>query len=451
MRGLVAGGTPLLKELLGQVQRAAPGQMLALAVLCQYCRPEVIEYQTDVPWGLATVLLGALEKNPSAKNAPALAVLLGTGADPEVAQRIACLLARIGGPVAKDALLRAYDAWTYVRRTPRPPPYPVSAPNIEGGVDDDWSFCKTERGARYAAFTSSGLASYRDIYLGLDVDGDGTYNEVLYTDLGNSFYAYWFPLGRDKSKKPKGPLKLEMQDGQYLISHHEPELKWASAEWDSGKYKYSEITGARYITSTCDLAQLRMDSDGDGLPDLVEQSLLLDPKNSDTDSDALPDGIDALPNLDQARLGQLERGVQRAVICNTLMAGSLAGSFPLPWDATYYEVKGAGPLALSPVWFGMGISLRDTAEMQHYQELLRGSNEFGLLRVTVLDLRGITAAKSRQGLDEFSAEYWAADKDKPAAAAYVVQLDSPGSGDYVYLQELDGELFPCGHGWAWIS
>jgi hypothetical protein len=451
MRNLVAGGAPVFEKLLEPIAGATPDQMLALAVLCQYCRPDEVEHQAGISWGLADKLLGALEKYPSAKSVAPLAVLLGTGADPEVAQRIACLLARIGGPVAKDALLRAYDAWTYVRRTPCQPPYPLGAPNVEGSTDDDWFFCKTAGGARYAAFTSSGLASWRDIYLGLDPDGDWIYDEVLYTGLGNSFFSMSFPGGRDERDKPKGPLKLELKDGKYIISHHEPHIRWRSAEWDGGKYKYGEITGARYVTSTCDLAHLREDSDNDGLPDLVEQSLLLDPHNADTDGDGLPDGFDALPNLNQAKLGKLERGVQRSIICDTLMAGSMNSSFPLPWDATYYDVKGAGPVALSPAWYGMGISLHDAAEMQRYQKLLRGSNDFGLLRVTVLDLRGVKPTKSSAEYDRNSVERWAANADKPAGAVYVVLLDYPSSGDYVYLVEIDGELFPVSQGMSWIS
>lgn len=450
MRRIVAGGTPLLKELLGQVERATPDQMLALAVLCQYCRPENIDWATK--WDLATELLGDLEKNPTAKNVPALAVLLGTGADCQVAERIACLLARIGGPVAKDALLRAYDAWTYVRRTPRQPPYPVGRPNFGGSTDDDWFLAKTASGPEYAAFTNNGLASWRDLYLGLDADGDGKYEEVLYTGLGNSFFSVWFPGGRDERDKPKGPLKLELKDGQFFISHHEPRIRWRSTEWDGGRYKYGDITGARYTTSACDLAHLRVDSDSDGLPDRVEQSLLLDLQSADTDGDGLLDGIDALPNLDQAKLGKLERGVQRAIICDTLMAGSLPdNSFPLPWDATYFYVKGAGPLAVSPVWYGMGISLRDTAEMQRYQKLLRGSNDFGKIHVTVLDLRGVNSSLSRQELDRNSAEYWAADNDKPTGTVYTVLLDFPGAGDYVHLVAINGELFPAAVGSSWMS
>jgi len=45
------------------------------------------------------------------------------------------------------------------------------------------------------------------------------------------------------------------------------------------------------------LSALRRDSDGDGLTDIVEESLLLNPRNRDSDGDGVRDGEDAFPNL----------------------------------------------------------------------------------------------------------------------------------------------------------
>lgn len=45
------------------------------------------------------------------------------------------------------------------------------------------------------------------------------------------------------------------------------------------------------------LADIMKDSDGDGLTDLAEDRLMLDPHNPDTDGDGIPDGEDTLPNL----------------------------------------------------------------------------------------------------------------------------------------------------------
>ena len=46
------------------------------------------------------------------------------------------------------------------------------------------------------------------------------------------------------------------------------------------------------------LSALAKDTDGDGLSDLVEARLLLDPKKQDTDGDGTIDGDDATPRLD---------------------------------------------------------------------------------------------------------------------------------------------------------
>lgn len=45
------------------------------------------------------------------------------------------------------------------------------------------------------------------------------------------------------------------------------------------------------------LDDITRDSDGDGLTDLAEQQLLLDPANPDSDGDGIPDGQDSLPNV----------------------------------------------------------------------------------------------------------------------------------------------------------
>lgn len=45
------------------------------------------------------------------------------------------------------------------------------------------------------------------------------------------------------------------------------------------------------------LVELARDTDGDGLTDIAEWAMLLDPKNADTDGDGIPDGRDPLPQV----------------------------------------------------------------------------------------------------------------------------------------------------------
>jgi hypothetical protein len=51
------------------------------------------------------------------------------------------------------------------------------------------------------------------------------------------------------------------------------------------------------------LALLRADKDRDGISDIVETRLLLDPENPDTDGDALTDGADPMPNVRRGPFG----------------------------------------------------------------------------------------------------------------------------------------------------
>jgi hypothetical protein len=57
----------------------------------------------------------------------------------------------------------------------------------------------------------------------------------------------------------------------------------------------SPATKGLMLTST--LEALSRDSDGDGLTDVVEGRLMLDPNNPDSDGDGVPDGHDMVPNI----------------------------------------------------------------------------------------------------------------------------------------------------------
>lgn len=452
MRQLVGAGTPAFDALLERIKAAKPQHVLALIALCQAARPACTAQSPDPPWPTAQELLAALKRQPSAALAPPLAVWLDTGGDPLVAQDIACLLARCGGPVANAGLLRVYDARTHVRRTPRNPPYYQAAPNVEGGTDDDWAYLDGRTGARYVAFTNSALASWRDIYLAIDAEGDAKYEEVLYTGLGNAHYMQCFPGGRIGLEEAKGPLKLVEKGGKLAIWRHEPRIKWEAADWDGGSYKYGTITNAKYISSTIDFAPLRVDSDRDGLPDKVDDAMLLDPHNADSDGDGLLDGADALPNLDQRQIGKLERGVQRAIIANSILQQTESNNDRrTPWNTTYYYAKGCGPIAVSLRSYGSGIYIHDAKEMQRHQKLLRGSNDFSKIRIIVVDLLHPADPAATSGHSDLTPQQYKSFNNAPPGAAYVVLLDYSGSGVYVFLVEVEGELFPAEIDMSWIS
>jgi hypothetical protein len=59
--------------------------------------------------------------------------------------------------------------------------------------------------------------------------------------------------------------------------------------------------------------EIRKDSDGDGLTDLVEARMGTDPANADTDKDGMSDAIDPCPNAAPRSLGDREKIVEAAV------------------------------------------------------------------------------------------------------------------------------------------
>ncbi len=456
MRRLVQGGSVAFNALLKRLEQASPQQLLALCVLCQYNRPKQVEF-----WHAgeqAPQLFRKLREHTRPEFAPALAVWLDQGQDVEVARDLACLLARCGGTLAQEALARAYTAQTRMRRTPRLPPYRLPAQRQRDDANE-WARAAPASGGNYALFTAGSLVSGRDLYVGLDVNSDGYFDQVWYTGLGNTWYTQYFPGGRQGLSQPRGPLKLAVADGTCTIAHHQPALEWMSITSGGWKYKVSEVTTAYYVTTAVQLSSLEQDSDGDGLPDGVEQALLLDPRQPDTDHDGLADNFDALPNLDQSRLDARALGVQRALVCALLWRSpDQDDAAQTPWEATYFSVEGAMQAAISLKPGGLGIAITSQEAMQRYQDTLQGSNGFSHIAITVRDLRGLKRRppppKGKYMAPRFdigSPQYFVDDAAAPPHAQYVVHLDYANCGEAVWLVEINGELYPAAFDETWIS
>ena len=82
------------------------------------------------------------------------------------------------------------------------------------------------------------------------------------------------------------------------------------------------------------LADLGRDSDRDGLSDLVEQRLMLDPHNPDSDGDGVPDGTDPTPNLANMPVGKDAELVAEFFAVNQGMPGIMTGGLMRQGDAS---------------------------------------------------------------------------------------------------------------------
>lgn len=83
---------------------------------------------------------------------------------------------------------------------------------------------------------------------------------------------------------------------------------------------------------------IRKDTDGDGLTDVVEERLSLDPQKPDTDGDGTPDAVDPCPNAAPRRLGETEQ-----IIAACIEARFFEGGWSTP---ALLSIEGVQPFEL---------------------------------------------------------------------------------------------------------
>lgn len=146
-------------------------------------------------------------------------------------------------------------------------------------------------GARVVAITVSqnydptGEVSPGGFWVHVSDDGGKTWQAPLYTGL-----AFAFPYVVLQESK------LPLIDGDTLNVAVDIQL----LDTASIMYPPVALQSRKHETNLylkIPLADLRRDSDGDGLTDIAETHLLLDPHNPDSDGDGLPDGVDPMPNV----------------------------------------------------------------------------------------------------------------------------------------------------------
>lgn len=123
--------------------------------------------------------------------------------------------------------------------------------------------------------------------------------------------GYWFARSLDGGAKWSRPTYLGLREMRpYQLSadalpRFEGESLVLTAtvrEIDEDKITFPPIRlpakrESGPVELVCPLAELEKDRDGDGLSDLVEERIVTDPENADTDGDGIRDGQDPLPQV----------------------------------------------------------------------------------------------------------------------------------------------------------
>ena len=143
--------------------------------------------------------------------------------------------------------------------------------------------------------------------------------------------GYWLHLSVDRGRHWEGPYYLGLTeafpylvkgtsrvppfvDGRMLVEVVKAPIDRASVTLPPLRLRLEDAP--RPLILSFDLDEVRRDSDGDGLTDLLEDKLLLNPRVSDSDGDGLGDRDDPLPLLKQDG----ERSFRDKLLWKTLLA-----------------------------------------------------------------------------------------------------------------------------------
>jgi len=151
-------------------------------------------------------------------------------------------------------------------------------------------------------FDPSGEVSAGGYWVHLSHDGGRTWEDPLYTGLAERF-PY---IVREHSKLPildRDTLNVEVDVEQ---------LNTASITYPPVALSSKRHAKNRYLKIP--IATLKQDSDGDGITDIVEKHLLLDPQSRDSDGDGISDGQDSMPNVAHSSGEDPTHGAMAAVI-----------------------------------------------------------------------------------------------------------------------------------------
>lgn len=394
MREIVALGAKVYRPLLNRVGEATPRQlddMIALAVYLATASGREEEFLYPARVEFCNYLKSILNPGMSGQIIKWMEDDTLTGMRP----RLIGLLASAGGEVAKGYLDVHYDSYTKQSRLTTDGPYCLVKPEKVLGrtekrieeIDDVWCETTGENNIRYLTYISPGLVSARDIYIAIDSDGDGLYEEVLPTGLSDVYFFNMHPGGIGGLKKRLGPLHISVEGDDVFLKHHEPEIN--EQKYNEGKedeYSFFRVVNADYVTTKLSLADLRKDTDGDGLTDILELMLLTNPDNIDSDGDGIDDYNDPYPNVNLTSLGADDRALSRALgyFCNDLRyyraETAVEGH---PWKANFIGVEGATGVGMSTSEDVFCISLNAPEMLDQFLINLKGYNYDSLVSAMI--------------------------------------------------------------------
>lgn len=398
----------------------------------------------------------------------------------------AALLARCGGAGASIELVAYYESLQAKRHAVLKPKALVRPPPT---VEEDilshynsiyretglWAEASGTGGVKYALFPAAGLISDRDLYLAVDAQPDGVWDEVLPTGLEDMCFTHTHPGGAG-GPGPKGKLEFTVADGAVRIMHHQPVIEDVACGEGTNQWTEKQLTGANRVATLIKLDDLRKDTDGDGLTDVLEKLLFLDPTKPDTDGDEIKDAEDAAPLADPALMGPVERGIARALAFITASdqnywwwdtslehGGYTDSTAGQPWSARYLLVHGCGPVDYSCRASTYSICLNTPSQRDAYRAALQLYPPMSAVEVswTKRGMKAIEAWQASRQSDTkkspgfYEASRWRSYLSQPfrkqPAAALIVHIDYWIFGSTILLLELDGEYYPYAVPSGWVS
>ncbi len=379
------------------------------------------------------------------------------------------IIAACGGHEAR-LWLDEYYAGLLAERGEQPgPPYAIQPEGAvfgdifqpDGQAPEYWqASVVTEDSTRYLAYVADGLSSERDIFLAIDNDADGAYEEVLSTGLSHTYFYMRHPGGplrvdpdaRDDNSLPSRGIELSVDGDLVSIGHYVPELERHENDYreQGGEVQvYYEMNSAAFAQSSLDLATLRQDSDADGLPDVAERQMLTDPLLADSDGDGIADGADRNPLADSADLGPEERMLSRGIAFFTQYSPGFdywwRSRVPgQPLCARYIELpQEIGPVAIGGQPGTWNICLTSPQMKAACNEHLQGYNSFNRISIETDDAPGIYG-------NELSA-YTTFGPQFPSGTARLMHLSMALQGQFITFVEIEGEYYPVTVVQSWIS